>query len=234
MKRLFSFLAALSLAAALTACGTSASGSESASDSIPMSSVPASSAPADSAASTVRADYAAAYAERVRELAAENENLRFALIQLDGDDTPELVADNTGFSVSVYTFADGEVVALMEQWPYGAAGNNGYEYLPAQNVIRNYNYDMAGAIVYETYYSVGADHALHETYDDMMSAWYFEDKNGNGIMDEDEPYSEDPLTFYFGETAVTAEVYAARQIPGDYEYITGTATEEEILKQLEG
>lgn len=101
-----------------------------------------------------------AYAEKVQELAAENSDLRFALIDLTQNEAPELVADNPGYYVSVFAWANGEVVCIMDQWPYGAFGNQGYEYLPGQNVIRNFNSDMAGAIVYESYMSINSAHEV--------------------------------------------------------------------------
>ncbi len=72
-----------------------------------------------------------AYAQLVTRLTAEmeeggsEEELTFDLIYLNDDDVPELVAGVTDYSVSLYTFADGQVYTLADNWGYGAFGNHG-------------------------------------------------------------------------------------------------------------
>lgn len=173
----------------------------------------------------------AAYANKVKELAAEDFDPLFALINLDDNDIPELVADYSGYGVSVFTWVDETLVAIMENWSYGAMGNHGYDYIPGGNVIRNYNSDQAGAIVNESYMKVNDANELVDIYDETLSYWFFEDTNGNGIMDENEPYSDEPY-YYYGNTEITEEKYASYQIPGIYELITGDMSAEEILSQL--
>lgn len=173
----------------------------------------------------------AAYANKVKELAAEDFDPLFALINLDDNDIPELVADYSGYGVSVFTWVDETLVAIMENWSYGAMGNHGYDYIPGGNVIRNYNSDQAGAIVNESYMKVNDANELVDIYDETLSYWFFEDTNGNGIMDENEPYSDEPY-YYYGNTEITEEKYASYQIPGIYELITGDMSAEEILLQL--
>ena len=176
-------------------------------------------------------DYKTAYAEKVRELAADDDTLLFALIDLTGNDVPELVAEHFGYYVSVFTWEDGAIITLMDQWAYGAGGNMGYEYLPGCNVIRNFNNDHAGAIVYESYMTVNDACEIVSLYDDELSIWHIRDSNGNGHIDEDEEYSEEPI-YYYGSTEVSAEVYATYQITGDFERISGDTSAEEILVQL--
>ena len=74
----------------------------------------------------------------------------------------------------------------MDQWPYGAGGNTGYEYLPGNNIIRNYDMDYAGAVIYESYLTVNDDYEVVELLDEGLSIWYFRDINGDGMIDEDE------------------------------------------------
>ena len=173
-----------------------------------------------------------AYAKKVQELAAENGDLQFALIDLMGNDVPELVAECPGYYVSVFTWTDGEVVPIIDQWPFGAGGNPGYEYLPGQGVIRNYNSDFAGAVLYESYYSVDPANASGNLLTGPeLSMWHFQDVNGNGWPDESELFTEDP-TFYVDGTEVSEEVYSSYQIPGDYEWIMGDRSAMEILTLL--
>ena len=108
----------------------------------------------------------------------------------------------------------------------------GYEYIPGQNVIRNMNLDQAGAIVYESYMMVNDAGEIVRLFDEDISARYFRDINGNGSIDEGE-YCEEPV-YYYGDTEISKEEYAAYQIPGDFERITGDLPAEMILEELEG
>ena len=174
-----------------------------------------------------------AYAEKVRELASENDNLQFALIDLTRNDAPELVADLPGYYIRIFSWEDGKIYSLGEdQWPYGAGGNNGYEYLPGENLIRNFNSDYAGAVVYESYYGINFAHELSALPSDQLSIWYFRDTNGNGYPDENEPFLEDPI-YYLGDTEVSKDVYASHQVSGNYQWISGEKTASEMLAMLD-
>lgn len=174
-----------------------------------------------------------AYTNKVQELAAQNDELQFALIDLTESDIPALVADYSGYYVSVFIWADETLVTVMEDWAYGAMGNHGYEYLPGGNVIRNQNSDQAGAIVYESYMTMNDAHEVVALYDETLSFWFFKDSNGNGTIDENEPFSEEPY-YYYGNTEISKEEYDTYRISGEYEWITGDKSTEEILSQLNG
>lgn len=179
------------------------------------------------------ADYDAAayaYAEKVLEVAADDDTARFALIDLTGNDIPELVTEQY-YTVSVYTWADGKLKTIMDQWGYGAGGNYGYEYLPGENVIRNFNSDYAGAVIYEFYMTVDDNYELVNAFDEDLSIRYVTDTNGNGWIDDDDEYSDEPA-YYYGETEISEWEYGNYQIPGDYEEITGNLSAAEILAQL--
>lgn len=178
-------------------------------------------------------DYKAAYADKVRELAMEDDSVQFALINLTGSDVPELVAEHYGYDVSVFSWADGEIVTLMAQWPYGVGGNLGYEYLPGNNIIRNYNVEQAGAVIYELYMMVNDAYEVVEYPAERLSIRYFRDIDGNGVLDEYEEYSEEPQ-YYYGDTEISEEEYIGCQISGDFEQISGDLPAETILGQLEG
>lgn len=120
----------------------------------------------------------------------------------------------------------------MDYWPYGAGGNMGYEYLPGQNVIRDMNFDQAGAIVYEFYMTVNDACEIVSLFDEDISVWYFRDINGNGSIDEGE-YCEEPV-YYYGDTEISKKEYDAYQVPGDFEQIAGDLSAEMILEKLEG
>lgn len=171
-----------------------------------------------------------AYAGKVQELAAENGDLQFALIDLTGKDIPELVAESSGYFVKVFFYDDGEVLG-GDTWAYGAAGNMGYEYLPGENVIRNYNSDYAGDIQYESYAALGSAGELSPLPNDQLSIRYFRDSNGNGYPDDDEPFLEEPL-YYVGDSEVSKDVYTSHQITGEFEWLGGDKSAEEMMALL--
>lgn len=176
-------------------------------------------------------DYKVSYREKIRELILEDETARFSLIYLTGSDMPELVAEHSGYDISVFTCLDGESITLMDQWPYGAGGSTGYEYLPGNNIIRNVDMDYAGAVIYETYLTVNDDYEVVELFDEGLSIWYFRDINGDGMIDEEE-YCDEPV-YYYGDSEISEEEYAGYQVRGDFESICGELSAEEILAQLD-
>lgn len=174
------------------------------------------------------ADYAEAmkaYAQKVRSLIQRNSGLHFELIDLTKSEIPELMADS-GSDVSVYAWADGEVIPIMESYGYR---NVGYSYLPGQEIVRDTFLGMAGAVRYEFYYGINSAHELTELSTDVLSIWYFRDLNENGMMDE----GEDEPVYYVGDTEVTEDVYESYQIQGEYEWMYGEKSAKEILSILE-
>ena len=159
----------------------------------------------------------------------------YELIQFDEDDIPELIVDNSGYGMTMYTFKDGTLSAPMVSWAYGAGGNHGYEYSPHNNSIRNYNTDFAGAIMNIGFATI-LDNKLDWNY--CVIEIYFEDKNGNGSPDEDE-YSEDgPVEVsyecYTDENLTEAEIEAkANGLNGlDYEEMYGSKSASQVLSEL--
>ena len=194
----------------------------------------------ETAAETVKATaeapslsgYKAAYLETCKSLAStDGDGVKFSLVYIDGDDVPELAAGNDGYWVSLFTYADGKVYTVMDHAPYGAMGNAGYDYLPGHNCIHNSNADFAGMIRYETYMKINENHEL-ETFR-VIQADYFDDKNGNRDVDEDEmdTYTGDGR-FFIGDKEITAEEFAEYQ-KGDYLFINGAKTLDEITAVFE-
>lgn len=177
-------------------------------------------------------EYVPAYIEIINECIEEysDNNLTYNLIYLDEDGTPELAVGMQGYWVSLYTYKDGVVYEVMDQWPYGAGGNAGYEYIPYENVICNLNADYAGLVLYESYYMMDENYELNDGFWLMQS---YEDEEGNVLFDEsDEDYDESNWHFYYEDAEITAEEYDSYCIEGEYEYIDTPMSAPELIKEL--
>ena len=175
-------------------------------------------------------DYREAYLAvgKLKEMESGGE-IEYALVYFDEDDVPELVADHTGYFMSLYTYHDGTIYTLMNEWGYGAMGNSGYEYCPGKNSLRNYNTDYAGLILYTTYCSISAEFTMDTVV--SIKTVNFDDANGNGIPDEDEEetfgyYGAD----YIDDVEITPEEYASYSM-GEYEWL-GAGANSMSLKEL--
>ena len=179
------------------------------------------------------ASYQEAYKTRSRVCEMEsNGGMTYGLIYFDEDEVPELVASVDGYWVSVYTYKEGNLYTLMDQWGYGAGGNAGYEYSPKKNSLRNYNADFAGLLLYTTYMKMTNEYTLDTVV--TMETYNFDDANGNGMPDQEEEdsFGKEGATYING-VEVTDEECVKYDI-GEYEYIFGSMSYEEILCRLNG
>lgn len=157
----------------------------------------------------------------------------YALLYIDEDEIPELVYGPSGYWVTVCTYEPGkenlgvkDVVVVMDQWPYGAGGNVGYEYLPGENLMRNFNQDQAGAERYTSYFKVGDEKKTEDLYY-LKSVVY--DEEGN-VSAKGEAGSVE--YFYNGERQITEEEYDAYWIDGDFQYVEGNQQGYKIVAEL--
>ena len=161
----------------------------------------------------------------------------YDLIYVDDSDIPELVAGVTGYYVSLYTYDNdsGKVYTLMDNWGYGAMGNAGYEYLPKMNILRNYNSDFAGAIMYTTYMNMTLGKQPMIDVLVQIETHNFDDVNGNGIPDQSEEASMGYYSVsYINGEEITAEEAASYDMGalGEFEYIEGKMSFDELQSKL--
>lgn len=168
------------------------------------------------------ADYQEAYeaVSRLCELGGELDRRKYNLIYMDEDNTPELVAGVPGYWVSVYTYHEGRIYCLMNEWGYGAFGNVGYEYVPRKNSLRNYDADGAGAIMNTTYMTVGQDHSMEMVV--YIRDVFSEEADENG---------EYSCTTYV-DGVETPEDKLINYDVGEYEFIEPIWSREELLERL--
>lgn len=166
------------------------------------------------------ASYQEAYAAMSRVYDLEGEGREFNLIYFDEDDIPELVAGVSGYWMSLYTYSEGTVYCLANDWGYGAFGNMGYEYVPGKNSLRNIDTDNAGQIVNISYMTVNPEHSMEEV---VWIKLVFSEE-----MNEDMEY--DCTTYVNGEEVAEDEIddYDV----GEYEYIDTILSLQELLEKL--
>ncbi|MBR1853290.1 MAG: hypothetical protein IJ794_09150 [Lachnospiraceae bacterium] len=183
-------------------------------------------------------EWGKAYADIIDQAAQEDENQEnnYGWIYFDEDDVPELVIGRTGYYVSLYTYRNGTVYTLMDHWAYGAAGNTGYEFLPKKNLLRNYNTDHAGLVLYTSYMEMNDTPELVEKY--YLKTAY-EDENGEVLTPEsDADMAAENWHLYISENggeerAITADEMSTYLIQEEFQYIIGTMTAEQLKAQLQ-
>ena len=147
--------------------------------------------------------------------------MEYNLIYFDEDDTPELVAGVSGYWMSMFTYDEGQVYCLMNDWGYGAFGNTGYAYVPGKNSLRNYDADMGANNFYTTYMAVSEQHTM-----ELVAAIKYE----NYLEDENEITGEQCIVYVNG-----VEVPEDEDIDygvGEYEYIDTILSRQELLEKL--
>ncbi len=99
-------------------------------------------------------------------------------------------------------------------------------------MIYNSNADHAGMIMFDTFSRMNEKHELEVA--ESFETWYFEDKNGNGDPDEDEPFVEEGTRFFLNGEEVTADTSSSLNVEGEYQLLVGTKTSAEMLELLQG
>ena len=181
-----------------------------------------------------------AYAQIVRNYYAENVScdgayggMSFNLIYFDDDDLPELVTNANNSFINLYTYSDGEVIQICDEWSYGAWGNGGYDFIEKKGIISWSDSDYAGALHWSNYLQWNPGiRDFEDLYDEPLRMQFFEDKNGNGEPDDDEYLSDDTVLYYYGDRQITEEEFESYDPEGDYGSLTGSMTYEEVLDKL--
>lgn len=177
------------------------------------------------------ASYQEAYTAVARFYSLKSDNeYTYDLIYVDEDDIPELSAGVHGYFVDLYTYENGTLYLPMNGWPYGAAGNSGYDYAPRQNSIRNYDQDFAGLIMNTTYMKINEEHAIETVA--SIETYNFDDANGNGQPDEEEMDSNGNYSAsYLDGVEISDETWDSYE-KGEYSFIPGEMSFDELIAAL--
>ena len=156
---------------------------------------------------------------------------KYGLIYFDKDSIPELIIGLDGYWVSMYTYDNGKVYTIMDQWAYGAWGNNGYYYYPKKNCLYNGNANYAGVINYEFYGKI-KNHKIVSLYSKEIKTEYYVDKNQNGYPDAEE-ITEEPI-YYYGDKKISEKKYLSFGPKGTPKLICPTLSYNKMEKKLVG
>ena len=174
-------------------------------------------------------DYKTAYKKVIEDNGFDKEeSVAFGLIYFNADDIPELSV-RVPFKISLFTYSDGEVHTIMDNWMFGAMGLNGYEYLPECNSVYFEDGDYAGAIRYHTYLSLDENFEFYVT--DQYESHLFNDVNGNGVPDSNDEILDTPV-YYYNDMKVTENEIAELK-KGEYESISNNLTLDELYLLFE-
>ncbi|MBO6239341.1 MAG: hypothetical protein J6O61_00500 [Butyrivibrio sp.] len=163
----------------------------------------------------------------------------YGLIDADGDDVPELVIDDPGYHVSLYSFENGIIHCLMYKWAYGAGGNYGYMYAPGKGLYINHNTDYAGAVQYDSYMT--SHNGKEIATDFYVESLFFKDTDGDRTPSEEELSATDEMDVYeayyrnctdeeMSEDEIKAHV--AEYDTYQYEELTGNMSYDELISSL--
>ncbi|MBQ7470433.1 MAG: hypothetical protein IJS76_08415 [Pseudobutyrivibrio sp.] len=184
--------------------------------------------------------YKKAYIEAAKSIKEKHDfdSLKFGLIDFDGDDTPEFVAKMSG-SCWLYTYEDGKLRCLMDDWVYGNAGDHGYEYAPGKGIVRDGGSPFYGALYYSAYFSKHEEGELVLDYKEKE--YHFDDKDGDSFPSDEEleGFSEQKV-FKIEYTCENGENLSEDQIKEKidsynsytFEFLEGTYSYEEFIKEL--
>lgn len=92
--------------------------------------------------------YVSEYSKIVNETyknSSEYRDMKYSLMYFNNDDIPDLLVDCSGYFNSLYVYSAGKLHTVVDNWPYGAAGNAGYTF--EKGSISNWNSDYSGLVV---------------------------------------------------------------------------------------
>ena len=150
----------------------------------------------------------------------EDMSRSYSLIDFDGDAILELVCQRGGHRITVYTYEDGQVYQLTDDWSWGGGANHGYEYIPGKNVMRNRDSNTGEYLI--SYDKINENNELELMYY-LVKEW------GDEEDEKDNRYYKYVTD---NEEEITETEYNEMMIEGFYYMIEGCYSREEIEEYL--
>lgn len=165
-----------------------------------------------------------------------DKNLKYDLVYIDEDDTPELVIENKGLYISLYTYDKEQkcAVELIYHSAITSSEDAEYTYAKKQNIIKSTKDEYAGVIRHYIFQKI-ENNTLVSALPYSLSTWLTEDKNKNGLYDEDEQTSTFTKTYCYmddGQITEVAEEIFFTSMPTTNKKLEGTLSKDKILKKI--
>ena len=159
-------------------------------------------------------------------------NLKYDLVFIDDNNTPELVVTDSRGWIIVYTYDAGKVINALgddEVWPFGVGGNAGYSYVPKKNIVFNSSNEFAGMIRNYAFYELKGT-KLVQSY--TLSEIHFDDDKNNKTPDENDEYKEEPTAYYKNDKKIKKDEFEKLLVTSGADDLTGGKSQAEIVAKL--
>jgi ABC-type glycerol-3-phosphate transport system substrate-binding protein len=159
-------------------------------------------------------------------------NLKYDLVFIDDNNTPELVVTDSRGWITVYAYEGGKIVNALgedERWPFGIAGNAGYEFIPKKNVVFFRSNEFAGMIRDYAYFELKGT-KLEQSY--VLSEVHFNDDKNDRTPDENDEFLEEATAYYKDDKKVSEKEFNKYLVIKDAEELTGKKSYTEIIAAL--
>ncbi len=163
---------------------------------------------------------------------SELKNLKYDLVFIDDNNTPELVVTDSRGWIMVYAYEGGKIVNALgedERWPFGVGGNAGYEFIPKKNIVFNRSNEFAGMIRNYSFYELNGT-VLGTKY--TLSEVHFDDDKNDRTPDENDEFLEEPTAYYKGDNKIPEDEFNQLLTISGAEDLTGTKSQAEIVAKL--
>lgn len=183
---------------------------------------------------TVNQFAAQKYQEIVNKYEKENSGAwKYNLVEFTDDNIPELLVEKSDSCIlNLYTFNNGNVYHLMDNWSYGTWGR-AYSYAPRKGIIEepSYYYDYSG---YEDgYFGLSFSSTFYGIENNQLECICT--LSSEVLANEETGEEVGEYTYYVDDNEVTEEQYnaVANSKNYDFQMLRGIYSVDEIYKQLE-
>jgi hypothetical protein len=159
-------------------------------------------------------------------------NLKYDLVFIDDNNTPELVVTDSRGWIIVYTYDGGKVINALgdkEVWPFGVGGNAGYSYVPKKNLVFYSSNEFAGMIRNYAFYELNGT-KLVQKY--TLSEVHFDDDKNNRTPDENDEFIDEPTAYYKDDKKIKKDEFEKLLTITGADDLTGTKSQAEIVAKL--
>ena len=157
---------------------------------------------------------------------------KYDLVYFNEDSIPELVAGVPGKFVGLYSIdQEGKLHTILEDWPYGSYGNQGYEFLPEEGMIRNINTDYDGLVVTTSYIKINQQYQT-DMYSSILLQEGAKEEKDKEIKTQVDKYLEEFGGYFHNDISITKEEFMNQISEEKFEFLLGEMSATEVKEEL--